>query len=68
LILAAQTGDVSIVQMLLNGGANVHAKGLIHGSESGLQYGTALEAAEDARQTEIAALLRKATSATPSRN
>jgi uncharacterized protein len=68
LIHAAQVGDAGIVQMLLNAGANVHAKGLVHGSESGLKYGTALEAAEDARQTEISAILRKAMSDTPSQN
>ena len=46
LILAAQMGDAAIVQMLLAAGANVDAKGLLHGSEHGLEYGTALEAAE----------------------
>lgn len=68
LIHAAQMGHAGIVQLLLNSGANVNAKGLIRGSEHGLKYGTALEAAEDARQTEIAAILRKAMNAAPSRN
>ena len=48
LILAAQMGDAAIVQMLLAAGANVEAKGLLHGSEHGLEYGTALEAAKNA--------------------
>ena len=48
LILAAQMGDAAIVQMLLAAGANVDAKGLLHGSEHGLEYGTALEAAKNA--------------------
>jgi len=48
LILAAQMGDPTIVQMLLSAGANVDAKGLLHGSEHGLEYGTALEAAKNA--------------------
>ena len=47
LILAAQMGDPAIVQMLLAAGANVEAKGLLHGSEHGLEYGTALEAAKN---------------------
>ena len=48
LILAAQIGDAAIVQMLLAAGANVDAKGLLHGSEHGLEYGTALDAAKNA--------------------
>ena len=48
LILAAQMGDAAIVQMLLSAGANVDAKGLLHGSEHGLEYGTALDAAKNA--------------------
>jgi ankyrin repeat protein len=55
LILAAQVGDPSIVQMLLAAGANVEAKGLLHGSEHGLEYGTALEATENA---DVISLLR----------
>ena len=47
LILAAQMGDPAIVQMLLAAGANVEAKGLLRGSEHGLEYGTALEAAKN---------------------
>ncbi|HEU4872976.1 MAG TPA: ankyrin repeat domain-containing protein [Pyrinomonadaceae bacterium] len=47
LILAAQMGDAAIVQMLLAAGANIDAKGLLHGSEHGLEYGTALEAAKN---------------------
>ncbi|HLM23714.1 MAG TPA: ankyrin repeat domain-containing protein, partial [Pyrinomonadaceae bacterium] len=48
LILAAKMGDAAIVEMLLSAGANVEAKGLLRGSEHGLEYGTALEAAENA--------------------
>ena len=55
LILAAQIGDVAIVQMLLAAGANVDAKGLLHGSEHGLEYGTALDAAKNA---EVSSLLQ----------
>jgi len=47
LILAAQMGDPAIVQMLLAAGASVEAKGLLRGSEHGLEYGTALEAAKN---------------------
>lgn len=57
LILAVQTDDAAIVQMLLTAGANPNAKGLLHGSEHGLEYGTALEAT---RNAEIISLLQKA--------
>jgi ankyrin repeat protein len=60
LILAARVGHAGIVQLLLNKGANVKAKGLIYGSEHGLEYGTALEAAESSKHADVAALLRKA--------
>ncbi len=63
LILAASVGHPGIVQLLLSKGANVNAKGLIYGSESGLKFGTALEAAESANHAEVAALLRKAMNA-----
>ena len=59
LILAAQMGHPGIVQLLLDKGANVNAEGLIFGSESGLKYGTALEAAESSKHAEVVALLRK---------
>jgi ankyrin repeat protein len=59
LILAAQVGDAAIVQMLLSAGANVDAKGLLHGSEHGLKYGTALDAAESTQNTDVINLLRK---------
>lgn len=59
LILAAQMGDAAIVQMLLSAGANVDAKGLLHGSEHGLKYGTALNAAESTQNAEVIDLLRR---------
>lgn len=60
LILAARMGHAGIVELLLEKGANVNAKGLIFGSEHGLKYGTALEAAESSKNAEVAELLRKA--------
>jgi ankyrin repeat protein len=57
LILAASVGHAGIVQMLLDKGANVNAKGLLNGSESGLTYGTALDAAQN---PEVVVLLKKA--------
>ena len=59
LILAAQMGDAAVVQMLLSAGANVDAKGLLHGSEHGLKYGTALDAAESTQNAEVINLLRR---------
>jgi Ankyrin repeat len=52
-------GHPGIVQALLNHGANVNAQGLIFGSEHGLKYGTALEAAERSNHVEVVTLLRK---------
>lgn len=63
LILAAGSGDASIVQMLLDKGANVNAKGLISGSERGLQFGTALEAAEFSQHPDVVLVLKKAVGA-----
>ena len=60
LVLAASLGHPGIVQLLLNKGADVNAKGLISGSEHGLEYGTALEAAEQAKKPEVVALLQRA--------
>jgi uncharacterized protein len=60
LVLAASLGDPRIVQLLLDKGADVNAKGLISGSEHGLEYGTALEAAERSKKPEVVAVLRKA--------
>ena len=59
LILAASMGHPGIVQLLLDKGANVNATGMISGSEHGLEGGTALEAAEASKHSEIAALLKK---------
>jgi ankyrin repeat protein len=47
LILAAQTGDTTVVKLLLAAGANVNAKGLLTGSEHGLEFGTALDATKN---------------------
>jgi uncharacterized protein len=60
LVLAASLGHPGIVQLLLDKGADVNAKGLISGSEHGLEYGTALEAAERSKKPEVVALLRNA--------
>jgi hypothetical protein len=56
LILAAQMGDAIIVKQLLDAGANVSAKGLLTGSEHGLEFGTPLDATKDPT---ILNLLRK---------
>lgn len=60
LVLAASLGHPGIVQLLLDKGADANAKGLISGSEHGLEYGTALQAAERANKPEVVAVLRKA--------
>ena len=60
LVLAAGMGHAGIVQLLLDKGADVNAKGLISGSEHGLEYGTPLEAAERSKKPEVVAVLRKA--------
>lgn len=60
LILAAKVDDPATVQMLLAAGANPNAKGLIYGSEHGLEYGTALEAA---KSPAVITLLQKAATA-----
>jgi hypothetical protein len=49
-------GDAGIVKQLLAAGANVNAKGLLTGSEHGLEFGTALDATKD---PEILNLLRR---------
>jgi ankyrin repeat protein len=59
LVLAARIGHPGIVQLLLDKGADVNAQGLISGSEHGLKYGTALEAAEFSNKPEVVALLRR---------
>jgi ankyrin repeat protein len=60
LVVAAGMGQPGIVQLLLDKGADVNAEGLISGSEHGLEYGTALEAAERSKKPEVVAVLRKA--------
>ena len=57
IVEAAKIGHAGIVQMLIDKGADVNAKGLVFGSESGLVYGTALEAAKD---PEVIEILKKA--------
>lgn len=60
LIDAVNVGHAGIVQLLLARGADPSVQGLLHGSEHGLTYGTALDAAESAKNAEIIALLRNA--------
>lgn len=60
LIDAVKVGHLGIVQLLLARGADPLVEGLLYGSEHGLKYGTALEAAESAKNAEIVALLQKA--------
>ena len=60
LIDAVKVGHAGIVQLLLARGADPSVAGLLYGSEHGLKYGTALEAAESAKNAEIIALLQKA--------
>ena len=50
---AAIAGDATIVQMLVDKGADPSAKSLISGSEHGLVHGTPLEAAKDPQVIEI---------------
>lgn len=63
LIDAVQVGHAGIVQMLLARGADPSVEGLLEGSEHGLKYGTAMDAAESSKNAEIIALLRKAVAA-----
>ncbi len=60
LIDAVNVGHAGIVQLLLARGADPSVKGLLEGSEHGLVYGTALDAAESSKNEEIIALLRNA--------
>jgi uncharacterized protein len=60
LIDAVKVGHAGIVQLLLSRGADPSLEGLLYGSEHGLKYGTALDAAESSSNTEIIALLRQA--------
>jgi hypothetical protein len=63
LIDAVKLDHAGIVQLLLARGADPSAQGLLYGSEHGLKYGTALDAAESSQNAEILALLRKAMAA-----
>ena len=63
LIDAVKVGHAGIVQLLLARGADPSVEGLLYGSEHGLKYGTALEAAQSSPNPEILALLRKAIAA-----
>lgn len=63
LIDAVKVGHPGIVQLLLARGADPSVEGLLYGSEHGLKYGTALDAAEEYKNAEILALLRKANAA-----
>ncbi len=56
-LVAGSCWPSALLQMLLDKGADVNAKGLLGGSESGLEHGTALEAAED---PEVKEILKKA--------
>jgi len=60
LIDAVNMGQATIVQLLLARGADPSVRGLLYGSEHGLKYGTAMEAAESSQNAEILALLRHA--------
>ena len=59
LIMATRVGDVSIVEMLLAAGANPNAKGMVEGSEHGLKFGTALDAARAEKNEKLISLLQK---------
>ncbi|HEX3249143.1 MAG TPA: ankyrin repeat domain-containing protein [Pyrinomonadaceae bacterium] len=58
LILAVQTGNAAIVQQLLAAGANPNARGLLQGSEHGLEFGTAREAAQQSGNAAIIELFK----------
>jgi ankyrin repeat protein len=60
LIDAVNVGHTAIVQLLLARGADPSIEAFLYGSEHGLTYGTALEAAESSKNAEIIALLRNA--------
>lgn len=60
LIDAAKLGHAGIAQLLLAHGADPTVEGLLYGSEHGLKYGTALDAAEASKNAEVVALVRKA--------
>jgi ankyrin repeat protein len=63
LIHAVKVGHAGIVELLLARGADPSVQGLLYGSEHGLTYGTALEAAESSKNAEIIALLQNAVAA-----
>lgn len=61
-VLAYGKGNIEIEKLLprvsFKGQANVNARGLISGSESGLKFGTALEAAQSANHDQVVTLLK----------
>lgn len=59
LILAVRVGDVAVVEALLAAGANPNTKGLVQGSEHGLKFGTALDAAQAQKNEKLVSLLRR---------
>ena len=60
LIDAVHAGHSGIVQLLLARGADPAVEGLIQGSEHGLKYGTAVDAAALSKNAEILASLQQA--------
>jgi ankyrin repeat protein len=63
LIDAVRLGRPGVVQLLLARGADPSVEGLVEGSEHGLKFGTAVDAAELSKNAEIIALLQKAVAA-----
>lgn len=60
LVLAAKRGHPGIVQLLLDKGADAAAQGLVAGSEHGLTYGTAMQAAEYYHHAGVISVLQAA--------
>jgi hypothetical protein len=51
---------LSTKKMLLAAGANPNTKGLVQGSEHGLKFGTALDAAVEQKDDELIRIIREA--------